>query len=831
MISEQLLERQCELEDYAQQKGIERFQKRLKQAQEKGAASTVGAAHRKLVEGLPAMVKALTLLLDPKQRGPYFLRKWCKKTGPEVAAFITLKVLMDRMGDGKKYRLTQHAQGIGQAILEELRMRRFQEQAPALFDYKMKSFQGTSHHAHKVRSLNASMHFAGIETRDLEMPATAKTQLGMRLLNLALVETGMFQVETTLKVQGKKRKREQVLVLTDAAVEWILNQDREIALWEPIPMPMICKPLRWGFRAEGGYRGRLKGCYPLVRGDRKDVQLHRQMPVVFEALNALQDTAWKVNRNVLTTILELEALGGGIAGIPSSDPEPLPAKPHDIEENEEARRAWRRLAAPVHTRNNLRKQQAASYVQKLAVAMKLKGESALFFPHSLDFRGRVYPIPTSLNPQSDDLARALLLFRDGKPVDAEGAHWLAVHGANCMGETPDGKKVSKMTFEERREWVIKNSAMIVACADRPTVEQWWATAEEPLQFLAFCFEWANLIRANDRGEHYVCSLPCSMDGSCNGLQHFSALLLDEEGGKAVNLVPQDKPQDIYDRIAEAVLDRLQTPVEGDSADEPIAMRWLGLHTKLGLVNRKLCKRPTMTFGYGSKKYGFSNQLKEYLRGLPEREEIEEQFTDKDGKLRIGKACDLMSGLIWEALRDVIVSAFDGMAWLQKATRGISSENKPVVWTVPVTGFQVKQWYTDAIKRQVRTVLHGKVYCPFIYEKGKRIDSRKQGNAISPNLIHSFDAAVLMMTVLAAKEQGIRQFSMIHDSYGTVPTDCAKLARVCREEFVRFYTGQDVLALIGDELRSQWDDPSEFPTAPQRGSLDVTQILQSPYFFA
>ncbi len=32
------------------------------------------------------------------------------------------------------------------------------------------------------------------------------------------------------------------------------------------------------------------------------------------------------------------------------------------------------------------------------------------------------------------------------------------------------------------------------------------------------------------------------DGSCNGLQHYAALGRDESGGRAVNLLPVDKPQ-------------------------------------------------------------------------------------------------------------------------------------------------------------------------------------------------------------------------------------------------------------------------------------------------
>lgn len=44
---------------------------------------------------------------------------------------------------------------------------------------------------------------------------------------------------------------------------------------------------------------------------------------------------------------------------------------------------------------------------------------------------------------------------------------------------------------------------------------------------------------------YVSHLPVHMDGSCNGLQHYAALGRDVAGGQAVNLLPSDKPQDVY----------------------------------------------------------------------------------------------------------------------------------------------------------------------------------------------------------------------------------------------------------------------------------------------
>ena len=39
-------------------------------------------------------------------------------------------------------------------------------------------------------------------------------------------------------------------------------------------------------------------------------------------------------------------------------------------------------------------------------------DQTLYFPTSLDFRGRIYPTPTYLSYQSNDLARSLFLFKD-----------------------------------------------------------------------------------------------------------------------------------------------------------------------------------------------------------------------------------------------------------------------------------------------------------------------------------------------------------------------------------------------------------------------------------
>src|SRR3989344_9569679 len=77
--------------------------------------------------------------------------------------------------------------------------------------------------------------------------------------------------------------------------------------------------------------------------------------------------------------------------------------------------------------------------------------------------------------------------------------------------------------------------------------------DSPFCFLAFCFEWAGVEK---HGDLRVSALPIAFDGSCSGIQHFSAMLRDERGGRAVNLVPSEQVQDIYRLVADEVNKRI-----------------------------------------------------------------------------------------------------------------------------------------------------------------------------------------------------------------------------------------------------------------------------------
>ncbi|CAN7978489.1 unnamed protein product, partial [Ixodes persulcatus] len=98
---------------------------------------------------------------------------------------------------------------------------------------------------------------------------------------------------------------------------------------------------------------------------------------------------------------------------------------------------------------------------------------------------------------------------------------------------------------ERLKFANKMLPEILDSADNPmTGRRWWASSEEPWQTLACCREVAAAVRSPDP-RRYVCHLPVHQDGSCNGLQHYAALGRDAHGARQVNLLPEDRPQDVY----------------------------------------------------------------------------------------------------------------------------------------------------------------------------------------------------------------------------------------------------------------------------------------------
>lgn len=461
------------------------------------------------------------------------------------------------------------------------------------------------------------------------------------------------------------------------------------------------------------------------------------------------------------------------------------------------------------------------YLQALRQARSIVQFSHLYFPNSMDFRGRMYPLPGRLNHTGSDPFRALLEYADPKPLGKVGLYWLKVHLANKMGMT-------KLSFDERVHYVEEHIPDVVQSAESPlSGDRWWQEASEPFQCLMACKELSDALKYSQGAEYFPSRLPVAVDGSYNGLQHYSAIGRDAFGAQLVNLVPSERPADAYTGILKEMMKVIEKEA---SMDHPVAQRCLG--TGKGQdknhIKRKTIKRPIMTQVYGVTGYGMSEQI---LEELGKQNKSHGLWTQADMK----EMAIYLKDKVLDSLGITFRETQRCREWLREVATLVYSAQpnelrNALSWTTPL-GLVVRQPYRVQRDDNLFT-MQGLTRIP-----GDVIGAagRKQLTAMAPNLIHSLDATHLALTALEMQREGLSMMA-VHDSYWTYACDLPKLSSILRQQFVQLYTEHDPLW----ELKEQWEEAFFFdlrrhgivlPDPPSRGDLDLKVVLDSPYFFS
>jgi DNA-directed RNA polymerase len=240
---------------------------------------------------------------------------------------------------------------------------------------------------------------------------------------------------------------------------------------------------------------------------------------------------------------------------------------------------------------------------KLDIAEEFLNDRRIYYPHNMDFRGRVYPIPPNLCHLGADLSRSLLLFAEGRVLGKDGLNWLKIHYCNLFGN-------NKISFEERIAWTNSRLDDIFESATNPVNgKRLWALAENPFQALATSMEIYYALHHPSGPENYLCFLPVHQDGSCNGLQHYAGLGRDYDGGVSVNLVNGPLPADVYSRVLDVVKEKIDQDckIAEDENNEERRRKGQAARYVKPVVNRKVIKQTVMTSVYGVTKIGAREQ--------------------------------------------------------------------------------------------------------------------------------------------------------------------------------------------------------------------------------
>lgn len=241
----------------------------------------------------------------------------------------------------------------------------------------------------------------------------------------------------------------------------------------PRYMPMLIPPKPWTRRDDGGHLS-LRALVMRTRGTKLQAERLRKadqesaagtgqgLSQVYDALNALGATGWRINREVLQAMEAVWQAGGGIGGIPCQknivmpEPEELPPlhsyfgiqrrsrfgglvcswhlTPSSQKYKAELLRTHRSSRARVKRQNQELHSLRCDFMYKLQMARDLQKEPVFYFPHNLDFRGRAYPMHPYLNHLGNDACRGVLEFARPQKLGQNGLKWLLTHIANLYGK-------------------------------------------------------------------------------------------------------------------------------------------------------------------------------------------------------------------------------------------------------------------------------------------------------------------------------------------------------------------------------------------------------------
>lgn len=799
----------------------ERLQALIKAAQEGDVE--LPRAHALIGRMCGEVQAALQRASDEKTRGlggKY--KSWLRALPTEVAAVIAIRECIRACSGHETYvRIQDLAYNVGKLWELEVRIRQAEAVNPMYMQkiHEQVNENHTRDYGHLRRLYNVAIERVFKGTLDLSITTAEMLQIGKFGVD-ACYEAGLIEQERGTNKNGTMVQ----YTLADEVREFLQGYSHADVrnLISKEETRMLCPPDPWTNLSDGGYLSlRRKSAAPLLnvrklrKGVRQEVAAEftaEKMPDVFSAGNYMQSIPFSMHPATRDAIVRVWRAGGNVMGVPSVREPKRPDFPFDPE--------WSKEDAPEEELEVFKrwKRQTAAYYMDLRewrgrvrevggfIRSTKDAEGPFWFPMYFDSRGRWYyrGLP---NPQGSDLAKAVLHFHEKKPLGYRGLFWLKVAIANHFG-------FDKERMQDRARWTEQNWSVIEAALDEPENHpEVWGT-DAPWCMFAAAWELREALRSVVP-EAYCTGIPIHMDATCSGLQHFSALLRDPVGGLYVNLTDQNQcgpKQDIYTRVANATLYVIQRDTE--SADPEIAAlaAWC---VQVG-IPRSLAKKPVMTYVYGATLRGTAEHIETVL-GKEILPAAGLQWLDPS---KTFEHCMYIARKLFHGISAAVPSAASAMHWLRNVAKQ-QPEGKRMQWRTP-TGFLVQHDYQDFTDTRVKLNSCGVVFT-WVREWSEGTRAHAMQNAISPNFVHALDASHLTMVANAMQSEGLRIVG-IHDSFGTHPCDVDSMHSHIRTEFVRLYSRPNLLA----EFLWEVDGIGE---PPQRGDLDLTEVLNSEFFFS
>ena len=297
-------------------------------------------------------------------------------------------------------------------------------------------------------------------------------------------------------------------------------------------------------------------------------------------------------------------------------------------------------------------------------------------------------------------------------------------------------------------------------------------------------------------------------------QHLAAMSKDKQAGELVSLTKTPIQKDFYVAVAKQLITLV--PDWFDGRDIPMKN-----------IRKGIAKRGSMTRAYSAGKQRIAKNMYDdcHVEGFTIKYNISEEDTA------------MLSGKLIDAINIVCNGPLKTTKYLQKiAEHELTCGRNKLEWITP-SGFPVIYKANLQHERKQRGTIKGIPHSKdgrithvikvdfTTKESNELVPCRRSfASGISPNFVHSMDAAHMANTIISFGGS----FAAVHDSFSTYPSEVSFLQEVTKKTFIAQYDVTNFFDII-DELLLENKDTFDQPQ-PQLGKLNINEVLDSEYFF-
>lgn len=528
-------------------------------------------------------------------------------------------------------------------------------------------------------------------------------------------------------------------------------------------LPMVYRPRAWAASFGGGYLSPRLAFVPLIRS-RDRAQLldfdDRKPREVLEAVNFAQAAArFRVDRRLL------EEAAGSIG-----------------------RPAWPGRGD---------RHAALRALRTLSIADLRKHRASLWFPVHLDFRGRLYPLPSPLSYQGDDLAQALLELDEPAPATTPPARAALYRD---LSKCATGRRLSDTELESFR---FEHDRRLESVAHDPASHlPWLRSCDKPWRVISLCRAITHPTTAR---------ATVTLDATASGLQMLAVLFRDQALARLTNLTFHVEREDIYTFAAAAAgaaladMDRLATP------------RWLAWLPEG--IPRSLAKSVLMPMSYGLSPHGCHDAVHRWV--LDECAVRRERVPFGP---YYGSALHGLSIALWRSIARSFPVIRNFNVWCWNVSRVAFDRGRTLTWTLP-DGFRVFHAPRATLLRPVPIHTLG---TRIFLSDAPREDLRGYRRSLAANILQSADAFVMRETLRRAKADGLEFLASHHDAYSCRPEDRGRVY-LCARDAYRALAASNPFESILSELDASFG--RLLPEPPPMGTFDTAEIASAKHILA